>query len=156
MKIRYFVPDIRLIRFESPLVSAEEDLDHILSEYLRADLESESDKSLVSKNECYLIPEDKKILKFGVFEKDLDVRKKMKDVMLNDWKEDAHTMYHLKVVGIFENNTPWTQVMYNEMCSLLKLLDEDKEVPLMVVIHKDEPNEAMHFHVIGQYRKDLQ
>ena len=40
--------------------------------------------------------------------------------------------------------------MYHQMFWLLDLLNKDNNIPLMVVIHKDDPNEAMHFHVIGR------
>lgn len=101
-----------------------------------------------TRDECFTIgnPDDT-----GVFKFDLKMRKSVKDGFYNQWKYDMNHLYFARVECPRDDIFEWNKAMYKEMHIILHDMQKRHYYPILIIVHKDQPNEYCHFHMVLDY-----
>lgn len=87
----------------------------------------------------------------GVFKFDLKMRKSVKDGFYNQWKYDMNHLYFARVECPRDDIFEWNKAMYKEIHIILHDMQKRHYYPLLIIVHKDQPNEYCHFHMLLDY-----
>lgn len=139
----YFNNDIKIHNFKN-----ESDFNSCLTCLLRTDSAQKWTNDLTSKNECYTMgnPDDT-----GIFQFDLKARKSIKDGFFNQWNKDVDHLFFARVDCCNDDIFEWNKEMHQEMQTILRDMQNRHYYPILIVIHKDQPKEYCHFHILLDY-----
>lgn len=139
----YFGENIKIYGFDN-----ESHFNSYLNYLFRSDNAQKWTNVHTSENECYTMgnPDDT-----GVFKFDLKMRKSVKDGFYNQWKYDMNHLYFARVECPRDDIFEWNKAMYKEMHIILHDMQKRHYYPILIIVHKDQPNEYCHFHMLLDY-----
>ncbi len=79
------------------------------------------------------------------------MRKSVKDGFYNQWKYDMNHLYFARVECPRDDIFEWNKAMYKEMHIILHDMQKRHYYPILIIVHKDQPNEYCHFHMLLDY-----
>ena len=81
----------------------------------------------------------------------MKMRKSVKDGFYNQWKYDMNHLYFTRVECPRDDIFEWNKAMYKEMHIILHDMQKRHYYPILIIVHKDQPNEYCHFHMLLDY-----
>lgn len=139
----YFGENIKIYGFDN-----ESHFNTHLNYLFRSDNAQKWTNKYTARDECFTIgnPDDT-----GVFKFDLKMRKSVKDGFYNQWKYDMNHLYFTRVDCPRDDIFEWNKAMYKEMHTILHDTQKRHYYPILIIVHKDQPNEYCHFHMLLDY-----
>lgn len=139
----YFGENIKIYGFDN-----ESHFNSYLNYLFRSDNAQKWTNKYTARDECFTIgnPDDT-----GVFKFDLKMRKSVKDGFYNQWKYDMNYLYFARVECPRDDIFEWNKAMYKEMHIILHDMQKRHYYPILIIVHKDQPNEYCHFHMLLDY-----
>lgn len=139
----YFDDDIKINKFKNG-----SHFNNHLNNLFRTDSAQKWTNKYTARDECFTIgnPDDT-----GVFKFDLKMRKSVKDGFYNQWKYDMNHLYFARVECPRDDIFEWNKAMYKGMHIILHDMQKRHYYPILIIVHKDQPNEYCHFHMLLDY-----
>lgn len=87
----------------------------------------------------------------GIFQFDFKTRRLIKNNFYGQWNHDVDHLFFARVDCCNDDIFEWNKEMHQEMQTILRDMQNRHYYPILIVIHKDQPKEYCHFHILLDY-----
>lgn len=87
----------------------------------------------------------------GIFQFDFKTRRLIKNNFYGQWNHDVDHLFFARVDYPNDDIFEWNKEMHQEMHIILHDMQKRHYYPILIIIHKDQPNEYCHFHMLLDY-----